>query len=116
MVLSRIAAFATRQRLESFAKAFRAAQDVLLSDEPLSKAYHPDLAPASGISLEAKQLLGAAQVAWVFGGMGSWNDLGFEGQDQQEYSKLSDDLFSLLNQVICGAANSSSIGANRLTQ
>ena len=116
VVLSRIDAFATRKNLESFAKAFRAAKDVLSSAEPLSKTYHSDFAPTSDISLEAKQLLAAAQVAWVFGGMGSWNDMGFEGQDQKEYVQISHELYSLLNQVICSAVNSSPIGANRLFQ
>jgi hypothetical protein len=58
--------------------------------------------------LEAKQLLGAVQAAWVFGGMGSWNDLGFDGDDQQEYDKLSIELFLLLNQAICSAINTTS--------
>lgn len=60
--------------------------------------------------LEAKQLLAAAQAAWVFGGMGSWNDLGFDGNDQQEYNELSDKLFSLLNQAVSNATNAASGG------
>jgi hypothetical protein len=72
VVLSKIEAFATRKNLETFAKAFRAAKEVLFSGEPLSRAHHSDLAPACDFPLEAKQLLG---VAWVFGGMGSWNEL-----------------------------------------
>jgi hypothetical protein len=106
IALSKIEAFANRKNLETFAKTFRNARDVLSLDSPLSKTYHSDLAPTSDIPLEAKQLLGAAQVAWVFGGMGSWNDLGFEGRDRQEYNQLSDDLFSLLNHAICCAVNS----------
>lgn len=54
VVLSRIEAFATLQRLESFARAFRAAKDVLFSDEPLSKSYHSDLAPTPDIPLEVR--------------------------------------------------------------
>jgi hypothetical protein len=106
LVLSNIEAFATRKNLESFAKAFRAAKNVLFSAEPLSQTYHSDLAPTPDVPIEAKQLLAAAQLAWVFGGMGSWNDMGFEGQDQQAYVQISERLFSLLNQVICGAVNS----------
>jgi hypothetical protein len=116
VVLSRSDAFATRKNLESFAKAFRSARNALVSDEPLSNAYHTDLAPTSDIPLEAKQLLAAAQIGWVFGGMGSWNDIGFEGQDQQEYVQISDDLFSLLNQAICSAVNSSPFDANRFPE
>ena len=66
----------------------------------------PDLARGGRLPLDARQILGAAQAAWVFGGMGSWNDLGFEGHAQDEYTALSDELFSLLNQAICEAANS----------
>jgi hypothetical protein len=58
--------------------------------------------------LEAKQLLASAQAAWVFGGMGSWNDLGFDGNDQQEYTALSDELFLLLNQAIGATVNTTS--------
>jgi hypothetical protein len=114
VVLSKIDAFATRKGLEFFSKSFRDARNVLNSDEPLSKTYCPDLAPTSDISLEAKQLLGAAQVAWVFGGMGSWNDIGFEGHDQEEYTQVSNELFSLLNQVICASVNSSAFIAKDL--
>jgi hypothetical protein len=65
------------------------------------------------MSLEAKQLLGAVQTAWVFGGMGTWNDLGFEGDDRREYDALSGELFLLLNQAICGAVNTTSGVADR---
>jgi hypothetical protein len=106
-VLSEIHTFATRQDLGSFAGAFRSAKEALNSDIPLSASYHSDIAPSSQMPLEAKQLLGAAQAAWVFGGMGSWNDMSFEEPDQQEYVEVSGKLFSLLNQVICRAVNSS---------
>jgi hypothetical protein len=114
IALSGIEALATRNNLQSFARAFRFARNVLFSDEPLSEAYHSDLAPTPDIPLEAKQLLSAAQAAWVFGGMGTWNDVAIERQDQKEYAQISDHLFSLLIQVICSAVNSSPLGANRL--
>ena len=78
--------------------------------------YHSDLAPSSDLPLEARQLLGAAQLAWVFGGMGSWNDLGFEGPDQQDSNQLSDRLFALLNEAICCAVNSSALGGSKVLQ
>jgi hypothetical protein len=49
-------------------------------------------------------------MAWVFGGMGSWNDQGFDGDDDRIYRELSDHLYDLLNQGICAAANSSAGG------
>ena len=108
MVLSEIEAFAARQKLEYFAGVFRKAAGLLSSDHPLSQTYHSDFAPTPAMPLEAKQLLGAVQTAWVFGGMGTWNDLGFHGDDQRESDALSGELFLLLNQAICSAVNTTS--------
>lgn len=110
-VLSKIEEFAYQQNLQEFAKWFRRGIDVLHADDPLKEVYHSDLAWGGRLPLDAKQILGAAQAAWVFGGMGSWNDLGFEGRAQDEYTVLSDELFSLLNQAICEAANSGFAGS-----
>ncbi|WP_145963657.1 hypothetical protein [Bradyrhizobium algeriense] len=107
-VLSKIEAFAARQKLEHFAGVFRKARGLLSSDHPLAETYHSDLAPTPAMPLEAKQLLGAVQAAWVFGGMGTWNDLGFDGDDQRENDALSGELFVLLNQALCSAINTTS--------
>lgn len=104
--LSSIEAFATRQGLGYFAGAFRKAHDVLDSNDPLADVYHSDLVSDPRMSIEARRLLGAAQTSWVFGGMGSWNDVGFDGSYRHEYEELSDRLFALLILVICGAVNS----------
>ena len=113
MVLSKIEAFAVRQKLEYFAGVFRKATGLLSSDHPLSQTYHSDFAPTPAMPLEAKQLLGAVQTAWIFGGMGTWNDLGFDGDDQRESDALSGELFLLLNQAICSAVNTTSGVADR---
>src|SRR5258706_16035148 len=42
----------------------------------------------------------AAMSAWVFGGMGLWNDLGFDGADGQEYERVSETLFTIINEAI----------------
>ncbi|MCA6119430.1 hypothetical protein J6524_31835 [Bradyrhizobium sp. WSM 1738] len=112
IVLAKIEAFAARQKLEHFANAFRNAADKFSSAEPLAETYHSDLAPTPAMPLEARQLLGAVLASWVFGGMGSWNDLGLDGNDQQEYMELSDELFALLNQAIAVAVNSTSEAAS----
>jgi hypothetical protein len=40
-----------------------------------------------------KLLVAAASKAWVFGWMGSWNDMGFEDKaEQQEYDEVSREL------------------------
>lgn len=111
VVLSEIASFAEKQQLDGFAKCFRAGLEVLGSENPLAKVYHSDLAPPQTLPLAGEQLLSVAQATWVFGGMGSWNDLGFDGSDQQTYESLSDRLFGLLNQAVVEAANSSFDGS-----
>jgi hypothetical protein len=107
LALARIEIFAHSQKLENFATAFRTTIDVLESKAPLSATYHTDLARSFSVPLKARQLLAAAQLAWVFGGMGTWNDLGFLGKDQQEYDAVTADLFNLLIQAICQSVNSS---------
>jgi hypothetical protein len=71
--------------------------------------HHKDLV-VNGIAPElATCLLDACQSAWVFGGMGSWNDMSFEGGDQAEYDRVSERLFAVLNETIQIAANASCI-------
>jgi len=109
VALTRIEQFARSQKLANFATSFRKAIDVLESEAPLSGTYHPDLACSFSVPLEARKLLAAAQFAWMFGGMGSWDDLGFVRDQQQEYVCITDILFKLLIRAICQSANSSCI-------
>jgi hypothetical protein len=52
--------------------------------------YHSDLMPENAYGMAEQQLLFAASHAWVFGGMGSWNDMGFEDkQVQHRYETVS---------------------------
>jgi len=105
--LERIAQFSRSQNLEAFTRAFESGIAKLESSDPLADVYHTDIAPPGFLSLVANRLLGSAQAAWVFGGMGSWNDQGFEGQVQARYEELSEQLYRLLNRVVVAAANSS---------
>ncbi len=105
--LGQIKTFAQANNLEDFAKSFDEALTVLRSETPLKNSYYADLAPEGTLPLEALQLLAGAQAAWVFGGMGSWNDLGFMGTTQHEYETLSDELYYLLLAAISEAANAS---------
>jgi hypothetical protein len=68
--------------------------------------YHNDLFERGALSDAAAQVLAAAQHASVFGGMGSWNDMGFDGDAQVAYERVSEALFRALNASICAAANS----------
>ena len=108
--LKSIAEFSRRQKLDGFTRSFEAGLAQVSADEPLKGVYHTDIAPKGPLPKSAYQLLSAAQAAWVFGGMGSWNDLGFQGRDQETYDKLSEELYELLNTAIVQATNSSYSG------
>src|SRR5260370_37161286 len=79
--LSDILAFCEQHRIDGFGGYSRKAIECLSADDPFALAYHKDLAPEKLLTLSAQQVLAACQAAWVFGGMGSWNDMGFEGQE-----------------------------------
>lgn len=108
-VLERVKAFATAHGLPNFAGCFARGLEDLTAASP-AHAFHKEFANASLIPLEAIQLLSAAQSSWVFGGMGSWNDLGFEGEDQVTYESLSEELYRTVNGAIVAATNASAAG------
>lgn len=104
--LVEIRKFSVMNQCGNFTKCFDDALRAL--DSPDAEVgYHKDLYPPGSLSANAASLLKAAQSAWVFGGMGSWNDMGFEGETQAEYTRISDRLFELLNEAIEAAATSS---------
>ncbi|QEX16829.1 hypothetical protein FRZ44_21240 [Hypericibacter terrae] len=105
--LAEIAKFADAQQLDNFAESFRTAMERLASPTPLAGGWFETLDDKDGLGLPARQLLGAAEAAWVFGAMGSWNDLGFQGEIGETYDDLSNRLFALLNEVTVVAANAS---------
>lgn len=85
--------FAETCELDTWSTWFSEALDLLDAPEPVIP-YHPDLAPA-GLPVESRQLLAAAVAAWVFGGMGSWNDLGFpDATVQAEYDRRTGRLYA----------------------
>jgi hypothetical protein len=88
------------------AVAFCAAHDL---DDPWGAIFRGALAVTGDPTLpapygpRARSLLGRARAAWVFGGMGSFNDLGFAGDtpEAREYAELSHELYRA---VVDGAA------------
>jgi hypothetical protein len=51
--------------------------------------------------------MAASSSAWVFGGMGSWNDIGFpDKQKEDEYDRLSAELYEVINECYVAVANS----------
>jgi hypothetical protein len=70
--------------------------------------YHADLYPVGSITPIAVNIFDACQAAWVFGGMGSWNDMGFDNPDTQaRYKAVSDALYRAITEAIPAAANDS---------
>jgi hypothetical protein len=101
-----IHAFASRNNCGGFTECFARALSALDGDFAAS-GYHKDLAPAGVLSSQALQILHACQHGWVFGGMGSWNDMGFDGDEGKAYDRVSERLFKAINAAIAAAANSS---------
>ena len=104
--LAEIADFAFKQDLQDWGERFETAKIILESASPEENYYHKDLIPLDNYSLTAKQVLFSAGSAWVFGGMGSWNDLGFESkEDNDTYDRLSEQLYSDINEAIIATVN-----------
>jgi hypothetical protein len=68
-------------------------------------SYQPDLMDPA-FPGEARRLIAKASRAWVFGGMGSWNDLGFaDDAIRAEHADISRLLFATLMQACLAAVN-----------
>jgi hypothetical protein len=104
--LNEIWTFSEKQNLKGFSVLFTDALRAI-DDHCADVGYHKDLFPIGTLAGDAESLLKAAMSAWVFGGMGSWNDMGFDGDIQMEYNELSDKLYSKLVKAIEAAATSS---------
>ncbi|MCR9217789.1 MAG: hypothetical protein NXI14_11400 [bacterium] len=102
-----IHAFAVKQDIVEFARTFQESLDRLDSEDPLAGSYYRPAIPEGLLSLDALRLFGAAELPFVFGAMGSWNDLGFHRDTslQEEYDTISDRLFGLSNEAVCAAVN-----------
>jgi hypothetical protein len=99
--LRNIAKFATQQGQAKFAEAFTRGVNALKDVRWERQIYPPEYAP-----LVYQQLLTAVIESWVFGGEGSWNALAFDDEAvQQEYDRLSDQVFNLMNMALLVAAN-----------
>ena len=62
--------------------------------------------PSFGYSALCRQLMAGAASAWVFGGMGSWNDLWFEDKSHQNvYTTVTEELYSAVCTAIVASTN-----------
>ena len=103
--LREIEGFANRAGLGNWSPWFARAGALL--DEPTpSPPYHEDILP-SDASLHRRQLAAAAVQAWVFGGLGSWNDMGPSDRARVgEYEQVSHQLYDALLKALAAASSS----------
>ena len=97
--LEEIRTFSERHTQGAFTQSFAEALDAL-DDPDAGFAFHGDIALPGQLNADAESLLKAALRAWVFGGMGSWNDMGFDQPVQTEYENVSDRLFDVVHEAI----------------
>ncbi|MCW9706019.1 hypothetical protein [Fodinibius salsisoli] len=95
--LQEISAFAYKYEYANFGKCFDRGIKAL-TESPSAAADGYKIFPDTYGSPAHHQLLNACRSAWVFGGMGSWNDVVFADDEvYAEYEELSDALFNLIN-------------------
>ena len=103
-VLKNLIAFASKfEYTQHWAENFKQNKQTLTEFEPVES---DDFIPFGTYSLAARQLLETSFRSWVFGGMGSWNDLAFSGGNQDEYSSLTKELYEAICNGIVAAVNS----------
>lgn len=94
-------------RKMGFEQQLKNALATLAAQEPLAGYYHADIVPVGLLNLEFLQIFGCCANSWVFGGMGSWNDVCFEHDDQVLYEEISERLFTTIVRGLVIATNSS---------
>ncbi len=103
-ILNDLVEFTMKNELTNWTKVFQNALNYLSIENP-SELIEDDYLPADCYSLEAKQILAACDQAWVFGGMGSWNDV-VHVHDYDLYRRLTANLYDTLCNSIVNAINS----------
>ena len=82
------------------------ALDRLTDDSPATK-HHDDVLPPSA-ELDRRRLFAAAVGAYVFGGMGTWNDVGPPPDDEEanaEYDRVTPALYAAVLDAVAAAVN-----------
>jgi hypothetical protein len=105
-ILTEIKAFTLHHKLSNWADIFHNALEVLNGHKPVT-GWYKDLINEAGYTPEALQPIYSAMTAHVFGGMGSWNDVGFEDrEDNRIYEELSFYLYDYINRSLISGINS----------
>lgn len=97
--LEEILGFSRSYTQGAFSQFFEEAL-LALDDHTANVGYHKDIAMPGQLNPDAESLLKASMRAWVFGGMGSWNDMGFDQPAQTEYENVSERLFEVVHEAI----------------
>ncbi|HVF20944.1 MAG TPA: hypothetical protein VNA14_11990 [Mycobacteriales bacterium] len=78
-----------------------------LTDDDPGTTYHDDVLPPSA-ELDRRRLFTAAVGAYVFGGMGTWNDIGPPPDDDEanaEYDRVTPALYAAVLDAVAAAVN-----------
>ena len=90
--------------LAGFVDFFDHALAAIDGQEP-APSFYDDLLPTS-YPPSAQLLIAACAHAWVFGGMGSWNDVGFSDEAlNRQHSDLSRRLWQAVTSAVVAAVN-----------
>ncbi|HNP49921.1 MAG TPA: hypothetical protein PKL85_13845 [Bacteroidia bacterium] len=106
VALSDISSFASLQNFHGWSNTFQKALYELSNLSPGENYYYKDLVPSGDFSVASRQLLYSAAMAWVFGGMGSWNDINLEKkEDEERYDELSAKLYQCITESVLAVVN-----------
>lgn len=98
-------AFSERRKF-GWEKWFRKALQLLHDPTPVLPFY-ADLLPSTVRNIKVRQLLAGALQAWVFGGLGSWNDVYITDSSlEKEYQQISKSLYGSVIQSVGSVTNS----------
>jgi hypothetical protein len=97
-----IEAHARAEKYDNFADCFARASSALAGERQDPWPHHAEIVRYTGFDERQLNVLHAINHAWVFGGMGSWNDLG----GGPGYDQVSEKLYSALNESIAVLGNS----------
>ena len=99
--LTEIRDYAKEEKVgDNWVGIFTKALEILGSDEP-SRSFITELLPQTGYGHRSYRLLEVGSAAWVFGGMGSWNDTG----GGERYSAVTEALYNAIVDGIITATN-----------
>lgn len=95
------------EHVKTWVSNFENARNTLTEFEP---KVADEFLPAGIYSKEARQLIEAAFASWVFGGMGSWNDMAhmaMSSDNHKSHTTLSEELYSAICDAVASAVNNS---------